>query len=139
MSLAVEHPPEQQTILSDEGSRINGIIRELVNRTGAELALVVRTEGAVIARAGMMQANDLEDVGILSALIYASAQSVGGLLETRVSYVHQHGEQKDLLILKIDPAAALIVAFGEPLGLGGILYSARRSAKELKEILGGFA
>lgn len=128
----------RETISSDEGSRINGIIHELVTRTGAELALVVRTEGVVIARAGTMQANDLEDVGMLSSLIYAAAQSVGGLLKTCVSYVHLHGEQIDLLILKINSTAALILAYDEALGLGGILYTARRSAEELAKIMRGF-
>jgi hypothetical protein len=34
--------PEQETISSDAGSRINGILRELVTLSGAEIALLVR-------------------------------------------------------------------------------------------------
>ena len=130
-------PSDRETISSDEGSRINGILRDLIAQSGAEIALVVRTEGALIAMEGNMDPSEKETVGILSALIYGAAQGVASAIGTRVSYVHQHGDQKDLLILKINEKMGLVVAFDQTLGLGGILYNARQSAAAVAKILGG--
>lgn len=132
----MEQPPEREIISSDEGSRINGVLRELLAKSGAGVALVVRREGALIARAGNMQADELESVGMLSALIYGAAQSVAASMGSSVSYIHQHGEGKDLLILRINEKMGLIIAFDQALGLGGILYNARGSAMALGQILG---
>ena len=40
--LLLERAPEQETISSDEGSRINGILRELLSLSEAEIALLGR-------------------------------------------------------------------------------------------------
>jgi predicted regulator of Ras-like GTPase activity (Roadblock/LC7/MglB family) len=131
----VGKPSDRETISSDEGSRINGILRELIAQSGAEIALVVRTEGALIAMEGNMEPSEKETVGMLSALIYGAAQGVASAIGTHVSYVHQHGDQKDLLILKINEKMGLIVTFDQTLGLGGILYNARQSAAAVARIL----
>ena len=49
----METSPDREIISSDEGSRINGILRELIAKSGADIALVVRREGALIARGGI--------------------------------------------------------------------------------------
>lgn len=102
-------------------------------RTGADSALVVREEGALIATAG--NTDQMEDIGTLTALMYSAAQSISASLETSLSYIHQHGTQKDLLILRIDAQTGLVIAFAEKLGLGGILYRARATASALAGIL----
>ena len=130
---AVEKPPDREIISSDEGSRINGLLRDLITKTGAEIALLVRTEGALIARAGKM--DEIEDVGMLAALVYGAAQSIAASFKTSVSYIHQHGDRKDLLILGINGQSGLVVAFKGALGLGGILYNARQTAAALCELL----
>jgi predicted regulator of Ras-like GTPase activity (Roadblock/LC7/MglB family) len=124
------------TISRDEGSRMNGILRELLTISGAQSVLVVRAEGTFIARAGKMESEDLEAVGMLCALIYGAAQSIAASIDTSLSYIHQHGDKRDLLFLGITAIFGLIIAFDEDLGLGGILYNARRSAAELGQILG---
>ena len=128
--------PDREIISSDEGSRINGILRELIAKSGADIALVVRREGALIARGGDMKAGEIESVGMLSALIYSAAQGVAASIATSVSYIHQHGDRKDLLILRINEQMGLVLAFEQALGLGGILYNARRSAAALGQVLG---
>jgi hypothetical protein len=85
--LLLEPAPEQEAISSDEGSRINGILCELLS---------------------------------LSEL----------------SYIHLHGDKK-----RPSPAwdkrnVRLGDCFHQKLGLGGILYNARRSAVALGQILG---
>jgi predicted regulator of Ras-like GTPase activity (Roadblock/LC7/MglB family) len=135
MSL-VEKSPDPKTISSGQGSRINGIAHEFITLSGAELVLVTTTEGALIARAGEMDTTEIEGVGMISALIYAAAQSIGTSIGTSVSYVHQHGDKKDLLLLRINGNFGLIIAFDKLLGLGGILYNARRTAAALSQILG---
>jgi hypothetical protein len=86
MSL-VEKSPDPETISSEQGSRINGIAGEFITLSGAELVLVTTTEGALIARAGEMDTTEIEGVGMISALIYAAAQSIGTSIGTSVSYV----------------------------------------------------
>jgi hypothetical protein len=54
-----------------------------------------------------MQANDIEAVGALSALMYGAAQSIGASIHTSLSYVHQHGGQEDLLLLRINETVGL--------------------------------
>ena len=83
-----------------------------------------------------MKAGEIESVGMLSALIYGAAQGVAASIGTSVSYIHQHGDRKDLLILRINEQMGLVLAFDQALGLGGILYNARRSAAALGQILG---
>ena len=83
-----------------------------------------------------MQANDIEAVGALSALMYGAAQSIAASIHTSLSYVHQHGGQEDLLLLRINETVGLIIAYNQELGLGGIIYNARRCAAALGQILG---
>jgi predicted regulator of Ras-like GTPase activity (Roadblock/LC7/MglB family) len=73
---------------------------------------------------------------MLSGLICAAAQAIANSLETSLSYVHQHGDKKDLLLLRINETFGLVIAFHQKLGLGVILYNARRSAIALRQILG---
>ena len=47
---------------------MNGLLCDLITQTGAEIALLVRSEGALIVRAGNM--DEIEAVGMLAALIY---------------------------------------------------------------------
>ena len=83
-----------------------------------------------------MQANDIEAVGALSALMYGAAQSIAASIHTSLSYVHQHGGQEDLLLLRINETVGLIIAYNQEFGLGGILYNARRCAAAPWQILG---
>ena len=47
-----------------------------------------------------MQANEIEAVGALPALMYGAAQFIGASMHTSLSYVHQHGGQQDLLLFR---------------------------------------
>jgi predicted regulator of Ras-like GTPase activity (Roadblock/LC7/MglB family) len=124
------------TITSDQGSRINGLLKDLLIQSGADFALVVRTEGTLIAKTGTVITDEIENVGMLAALIYGAAQNIGGLLSSVVSFVHQHSDQKDLLILRISEQSGLIIGFNQVLGLGEVLYKGRRTAAGLAELLG---
>jgi predicted regulator of Ras-like GTPase activity (Roadblock/LC7/MglB family) len=132
----LERAPEQETISGHDGSRINGILNELLSLTGAKTALLVRTEGSLIAQAQKAQTAESESIGMLSGLICGAAQAIAGALERSLSYVHQHGDRKDLLLLRINETFGLVIAFHQKLGLGVILYNARRSAVALGQILG---
>ena len=79
--------------------------------------------------------DEIEEVGMLAALIYGASQTIAASLKTSVSYLHQHGDQKDLLILRIDGQRGLVVAFKEALRLGGVLYKTRQTASALCELL----
>ena len=54
------------TITSDQGSRINGLLKDLLIQTGADFALVVRTEGTLIAETGTVITDEIENVGMLA-------------------------------------------------------------------------
>lgn len=128
-------PSSCETISCDDGSRMNGILRELISLSGAQTVLVVSAEGALIARAQKLKANDIEAVAILCALMYGAAQSIAASIDTSLSYIHQHGDKRDLLLVRINATFGLIIAFNEELGLGGVLYNARRSAAALGQYL----
>ncbi|HWY92906.1 MAG TPA: hypothetical protein VNY04_08390 [Chthoniobacterales bacterium] len=80
-----------------------------------------------------MQANEIEAVGALPALMYGAAQFIGASMHTSLSYVHQHGGQQDLLLFRTNETLGL---YNRKLGLGCILYNARRCAAALGQILG---
>lgn len=134
--LLLERAPEQEAISSDEGSRINGILRELLSLSETEIALLVRTDGSLIAQAQTVQTHKVECMGTLSALICGAARAIASTQGRSLSYVHQHGDKKDLLLLGINETFGLVIAFHQKLGLGGILYNARRSAVASGQILG---
>jgi predicted regulator of Ras-like GTPase activity (Roadblock/LC7/MglB family) len=131
----LERAPGYDTISNDEGSRINGVLRELLRSSEAEITLLVRTDGSLIAQAQKMQTIRLEALGTLCALLCGAAQAIASTQGTSLSYVHQHGDNKDLLLLGINERFGLVIAFHQKLGLGGILYHARRSAVALGQIL----
>jgi predicted regulator of Ras-like GTPase activity (Roadblock/LC7/MglB family) len=134
--LLLERAPEQEAVLSDEGSRINGILRELLSLSEPEIAPLVRTDGSLIAQAQEVQTYKVEYMGTLSALICDAAHAIAGTQGRSLSYVHQHGDKKDLLLLGINETFGLVIAFHQKLGLGGILYNARRSVVALGQIPG---
>ena len=131
----LEQAPEREAISSDEGSRINGILRELLSLSEAEIALLVRVDGSLIAQAQKGQKSKLECMSTLCALICGAAHAIARSQGTSLSYVHQHGDKKDLLLLGINETFGLVISFQQKLGLGGVLYNARRSAVALGEIL----
>jgi predicted regulator of Ras-like GTPase activity (Roadblock/LC7/MglB family) len=129
--VALSECPRIETISSNQGWRISGILNELIAVSGAESALVVRTEGALIAMAGNIRASQAENLGMFSALIYAASQSATLSIGTSLAYVHQRGVKKDCLILKVNDQMGLVIAFDPAVGLGSILYHARLSASAL--------
>ena len=56
-----------------------------------------------------MQANEIEAVGALPALMYGAAQFIGASMHTSLSYVHQHGGQQDLLLFRTNETLGLII------------------------------
>jgi predicted regulator of Ras-like GTPase activity (Roadblock/LC7/MglB family) len=132
----LERASEQETISCYDGSRINGILRELLSLSGAGSAQLVHTEGSLIAQTQKVDAPKMECVGMLCGLMCAAAQAIANSVESSLCYVHQHGDKKDVLLLPINEKFNLVIAFHQELGLGGILYNARRSAVALKKILG---
>jgi hypothetical protein len=80
-----------------------------------------------------MQANEIEAVGALPALMYGAAQFIGASMHTSLSYVHQHGGQQDLLLFRTNETLGL---YNRKLGLRCILYNTRRCAAALGQILG---
>jgi predicted regulator of Ras-like GTPase activity (Roadblock/LC7/MglB family) len=122
--VVLERAPQEETISGDKGSRINGILRELTTVSGAESALLVRTEGALIAWSGNGQTNQVECMAILCALISGAAQAIARSIGTSLHYVHQHGDKNDMLLLEVNETFGLVISFHELLGLGGILFHA---------------
>lgn len=110
-------------LLEEDTQQIDSILRELLKKSDASLALLIDQGGFLIASHGDPGSFDLTSIAALSSGAYMATQTIAGLVEeTSFSSVYQQGEKHSIFITAVDEQCQLVVIFESRVGVGVVKY-----------------
>ena len=121
-------------LFEEDIQQINGVLRELLKKTDASLALIIDQGGFLIAHQGEAGTFDLTSIAALSSGAYLATQTIAGLVEeTAFNAVYQQGENHSVFISAVDAQCQLVVIFEARVGVGVVKYYAAGITQRIAE------
>lgn len=112
--------------------QIDAVLRELLKKSDASLALLVDQGGFLIANQGDGDQFDLTSIAALSSGAYLATQTIAGLVEeTSFNSVYQQGEHHSIFIMSVDSQCQLVAIFESKVGVGVVKYYATALAGKI--------
>lgn len=119
-------------LIEEDVVSITSSLKNLVARTGIELALVTAEGGYVIFKEGKVEGYDAETIGTLACHGFMANQAISQRLhESGYNSSFQQGEKFGIFITQIDSYHLLIAVFPASIGLGLVKYYAAMTAPEI--------
>ncbi|MCU0787210.1 MAG: roadblock/LC7 domain-containing protein [Verrucomicrobia bacterium] len=119
-------------LLEEDIQRIDAILREMLKKSDASLALLIDQGGFLIASQGNAGSFDLTSIAALSSGAFMATQTIAGLVEeTSFSSVYQQGETHSIFITAVDQQCQLVVIFQSSVGVGVVKYYASAIAEQI--------
>jgi predicted regulator of Ras-like GTPase activity (Roadblock/LC7/MglB family) len=119
-------------LLEEDIRRIDAILREMLKKSDASLALLIDQGGFLIASQGNAGSFDLTSIAALSSGAFMATQTIAGLVEeTSFSSVYQQGETHSIFITAVDQQCQLVVIFQSSVGVGVVKYYASAIAEQI--------
>jgi predicted regulator of Ras-like GTPase activity (Roadblock/LC7/MglB family) len=116
--------------------RFDSVLRELLERSEANVALVVDRAGYLIHQCGEAAGFDSTQVATLASNAFAATEFMANLIqEPEFSGMYQQGSSISTLTLHIDASCLLFIAFPSNLSVGAIKYFATRAVLQLAQQL----
>jgi predicted regulator of Ras-like GTPase activity (Roadblock/LC7/MglB family) len=123
-------------LIEDDKQAFDAALGELVQKSEAQLALLVAKAGNLVHECGQVDQCDTTNVATLAANSFNATEFMANLLgETDFSSMYQQGERVSTLILNIDERALLVVIFRAQLSVGVIKYYANQTVHRLADQL----
>jgi predicted regulator of Ras-like GTPase activity (Roadblock/LC7/MglB family) len=121
-------------LLEEDIQQIDAILRDLLKKSDASMALLIDQGGFLITSAGEPGAFDLTSIAALSSGAYMATQTIAGLVEeTSFSSVYQQGEKHSVFITAVNEQCQVVVVFESRVGVGVVKYY---SAAIMEQIAG---
>lgn len=113
-------------------ARLEGTLRDFLQRSSAHSAIVTDTAGFVLARQGAVEKLDTTTLGALSANSYAASAAMAGMIgEPLFSSLYQEGSKQSLLINALGDSALLVAVFDAKVSGGAVKYYAAIAGRVL--------
>ena len=110
-------------LLEEDIQQIHAVLRDLLKKSDATLALLIDQGGFLIAWQGDAGSFDLTSIAALSSGAYMANQTIAGLVEeTTFSSVYQQGEKHSVFITAVNDQCQLVVIFESKTGVGVVKY-----------------
>jgi predicted regulator of Ras-like GTPase activity (Roadblock/LC7/MglB family) len=121
-------------LFEEDIQRLDGALRELLEKSDATTALVIDQGGFLIASQGDNRQFDLTTIAALASGAYLANQTIANLIhETNFNSVYQQGEKFSMFALSVDENCMLVVVFKAQVSVGAVKYFAIPAAKEIAE------
>jgi len=112
-------------LIEEDISRLEGELRELVEKSDATTALIIDKGGFLIASQGDTQQFDLTTIAALASGAYMANQTIASLVqEPNFNSIYHQGERFSLLVTSVDENCLLTVIFKAQVGVGAVKYFA---------------
>jgi predicted regulator of Ras-like GTPase activity (Roadblock/LC7/MglB family) len=124
--------PGLPPLIEEDVQLLDSALGELLQKSEADLALVIDKGGPVIHQRGAVAQFDTTTIAALAAGSFAATQAIAERLgETNFAAIYQQGERFSLLFSNIDDNALLIVIFKAELSAGAVKYYAAETARRI--------
>ena len=109
---------------------IDNVLRELLKKSEAHIALLVEKAGYLIHQCGNPEAIDTTTFATLGSNAYNAVQFMANLvIETNFTSMYQQGENYSTLMLNVDENSLLVILFPTHLTVGSMKYYAAPTVK----------
>lgn len=113
---------------------IDGVLRNLLKKSEANVALLVEKAGYLIHQCGNQESMDTTTFATLGSNAYNAVQFMASLVnENNFTSMYQQGENYSTLMLNIDENSLLVIVFPTHLTVGSMKYYAAPSVKTIHE------
>jgi predicted regulator of Ras-like GTPase activity (Roadblock/LC7/MglB family) len=117
-------------LIEEDILRLEGDLRELVEKSDATTALIIDKGGFLIASQGDTQQFDLTSIAALASGAYMANQTIASLVqEPNFNSIYHQGERFSLLVMCVDENCLLTIIFKAQVGVGAVKYFAEPAAK----------
>ncbi len=105
-------------LLEEDVQQIDALLRDLLKKSDASLALLIDQGGFLIASQGDPGQFDVTSIAALSSGAYMATQTIAGLVEeTSFSSVYQQGEKHSIFITSVNEQCQVVVIFKSRTGV----------------------
>jgi predicted regulator of Ras-like GTPase activity (Roadblock/LC7/MglB family) len=119
-------------LLEEDIERLDGELRELLEKSDASTALIIDKGGFLITSQGDTRRFDITSIAALASGAYMATQTIAGLVhETDFNSIYHQGEKFSTLVICVDENCLLLVIFKAQVGVGAVKYFAVPAAKRV--------
>ena len=118
----------------EDVDHIDAVLRDLLARSEASLALLVEKAGYLIQQAGDTSQVDTTTFATLGSNAYNAVQFMASLVgESNFTSMYQQGENLSTLMVNVEENSLLVLVFPTHVTVGSIKYFATPAARTLNE------
>lgn len=122
------------TLYQDDLDHLTVVMRDLLDKSEANLALLVEKAGYLIHQCGNQETIDATTFATLGSNAYNAVQFMAQLVnETNFTSMYQQGEHFSTLMLNVDDNSLLVIVFPTHLTVGSMKYYAVPAARSLAD------
>jgi len=113
---------------------VNGVMRELLSKSEAHVALLVEKAGYLIHQCGNPDSIDTTTFATLGSNAYNAVQFMAQLVnENNFTSMYQQGENFSTLMVSVDENSLLVIVFPTHLTVGSMKYYANPAARSIAD------
>ena len=113
---------------------INGVMRDLLSKSEAHVALLVEKAGYLIHQCGNPDSIDTTTFATLGSNAYNAVQFMAQLVnENNFTSMYQQGENFSTLMVNVDENSLLVIVFPTHLTVGSMKYYANPAARAIAD------
>ena len=123
-------------LLDEDFDRLQQVLVDLLERSGAKLILLVEKAGYLIHSAGVETGLDPTQLAALASNCFNATQFMGSLIaEPEFNCTYQKGADTSLLILNVDQNCLLVVLFDSSVSVGAVRFCAAPAIESISNQL----
>jgi predicted regulator of Ras-like GTPase activity (Roadblock/LC7/MglB family) len=121
-------------LIQEDLDHLNLVMHELLNKSEANIALLVEKAGYLIHQCGSQDSIDTTTFATLGSNAYNAVQFMAQLVNERnFTSMYQQGERFSTLMINVDENSLLVVVFPTHLTLGSMKYYASPAARSIAQ------
>ena len=121
-------------LIQEDLDHLNLVMHELLNKSEANIALLVEKAGYLIHQCGSQDSIDTTTFATLGSNAYNAVQFMAQLVnEKNFTSMYQQGEHFSTLMVNVDENSLLVVVFPTHLTVGSMKYYASPAARSIAQ------
>src|SRR4051812_46710231 len=126
--------PQFPALNEEDVAQIDAVLRELLQKSEANVALLVEKAGYLIHQCGNPEALDTTTFATLGSNAYNAVQFMASLVnETNFTSMYQQGENFSTLMVNVDDNCLLVIVFPTHLTVGSMKYYAGPAVRSIND------
>ncbi len=119
----------------DEMAKIDVILKELVNLSGAKCGILVDKDGHLVAKTGVVREFDIDTIAALVAGSFAATREMARILgEEEFSVIFHQGQRDNIQLTLVGDRTILTVIFDDQTTVGMVRLYTTETARKLTEL-----